>query len=187
MPPARNLDPGYAVVYPNRRKIVSRATKAIVILILLASVGLILIVTIGAWSKLQGMQPVNFAWCIAYLLIAVFVARWARGLLPIAAGLALLLLIIALIAGTGVSGASWFDRSYAGFGAARDLFGGPGLSPDTTGLVVLLIAPVQFLLIVFAMGGFAQRWNVEAEVPIDEARRGGHRPVASHPGRPAAA
>ena len=74
-----------------------------------------LILTIGGWSKLQGLKPVNFVWCLVYLVFAFYIARWARGLLPIAAALAILLLIIAVIAGTGIAGTSWFDRNHAGF------------------------------------------------------------------------
>jgi hypothetical protein len=51
------------------------------------------------------------------------------------------------------------------------LFGGKGLSPDTIGAITLIIAPVQALLIFFSMQGFAQGWNVEQEVPEEEARR----------------
>jgi hypothetical protein len=187
VPPARNLPPGYTVIFPNREKAASKATKAIVILILLVSVALMLIVTIGGWSKLQGLKPVNFAWCIVYVIIAIYVARWARGLLPIAAALAILLLILSLIAGTGIAGTSWFDRNHAGFAAAKTIFGAKGLDPDMLGLVTLLMAPVQVLLIFFAMRGFAQGWNVEVEVPIDEARRRGHKPAAPPPPEPAAA
>ncbi len=176
MPQQRTITPGYTVVYPNREKATSHTTRAIVILLLLASVGLMLIVTIGGWSKLQGMKPVNFVWCIAYLLIAFYIgSRWARGLLPIAAAMAILLLIMAVIAGTGASGTSWFDRSNAGFAGAQSMFGGPGLSSDFLGLLTLLIAPVQVLLIFFAMLGFAQAWNVELEVPEEEARKRGYK------------
>ncbi len=186
MPPARNVQPGYTVIFPNRQKAASKTTKATVILILLVSVGLMLIVTIGGWSKLQGLKPVNFTWCIVYLIIAFYIARWARGLLPIAAALAILLLILSLIAGTGLAGTSWFDRNDAGFAAADTLFGGKGLDPDMLGLVTLLMAPVQLLLIVFSMQGFAQGWNIEVEVPIEEAKRRGHKPTAPPP-EPAAA
>ena len=96
MPQQRTLSPGYAVVFPNREKAGSKAMKALVALILLVSVGLILIVTIGGWSELEGMKPLNFFWCIAYLIIAFYVfVRWSRGMLPIAAGLGILLLMIA--------------------------------------------------------------------------------------------
>jgi len=177
----RTLTPGYAVVYPNREKASSKLMKAIVALILLVSVGLLLILTIGGWSQLEGMKPINFIWCAAYLIIAFYIWGWARGMLPIAAGLAVLLLMIAVVAGLGLSGTSWFDRSHAGFAPAQSLFGGKGLSADTLGTITLLLIPVQVLLIVFAMRAFAQGWNVEQEVPIDEARRRGYNPPDSSP------
>ncbi len=173
VPPVRNIRPGYAISYPNREKPSSHATKFLVVLILLISVALMLAITIGGWSELQGMTPVNFAWCIAYLLIAFYVWRWARGLLPIAAALAVLLLIVALIAATGASGTSWFDRSDYGYSAAQSLFGGPGLSADMLGLLTVLLVPVQALLIFVAMRGFVQGWNVEVEVPIEQSREAG--------------
>jgi len=178
---ARTLPPGYTVTYPNRDKVSSRVTKLIVVVIMLVSVALMLAVTVGGWSKLQGMTPINFAWCLIYLILAFYVWRWNRGLLPIAAALAILLLIIALIAGTGASGTSWFDRNHIDYAPAQSLFGGSGLSPDTLGLLTLLIAPVQLLLIFFGMRGFAQGWNVEVEVPVDQLRSGGG--GSSDPGR----
>jgi hypothetical protein len=182
VPPVKTVTPGYVVVYPNREKVTSKVTKAIVSLILLVSVALMLTVTIGGWSKLQGMKPVNIGWCIVYLIIAFYVQfRWTRGLLPIAAALAILLLILAVIAGTGVSGTSWFDRNHAGYAAPHTVFGGKGLGPDFLGLLTVLIAPVQVLLIFFSMQGFLQGWNVETEVPEDEARRRGYTPGTPAP------
>jgi hypothetical protein len=184
----RTVTPGYTVVFPNREKASSKMMKALVTLILLVSVGLLLIVTIGGWSQLEGMKPLNFFWCIAYLIIAFYIfARWSRGMLPIAAGLAILLLMVALVAGLGLSGTSWFDRSHAGFAHAQSLFGGNGLSADTLGTVTLLIVPVQLLLIIFALQAFAQGWNVEQEVPIEEARRRGYNPPEPGSGEPATA
>ncbi len=182
VPPVRHLRPGYTVIFPNRDKAASKTVKAIVVLILIVSVVLMLIVTLGGWSKLQGLKAVNLVWCIVYLLIAFYVARWNRGLLPIAAALGILLLIISLIAGTGAAGTSWFDRNHTGFAPAKMLFGPKGLDPDMLGLVTLLLAPVQVLLIVFAMRGFAQGWNVELEVPEEEARRRGHPPPSAPSG-----
>jgi lysylphosphatidylglycerol synthetase-like protein (DUF2156 family) len=184
----RTVTPGYAVVFPNREKAASKAMKAIVALILLVSVALVLIVTVGGWSQLEGMKPLNFFWCIAYLIIAFYIfVRWSRGMLPIAAGLAILLLMVALVAGAGLGGTSWFDRSHAGFAPAQSLFGGKGLSADTLGTITLLIVPVQVLLILFALRAFAQGWNVEQEVPIEEARRRGYRPTDPRSGEPATA
>jgi hypothetical protein len=184
----RTVTPGYAVVFPNREKAASKLMKALVALILLVSVGLLLIVTIGGWSQLEGMKPINFFLCIAYLIIAFYIfVRWARGMLPIAAGLAILLLMIAIVAGLGLSGTSWFDRSHSGFAHAKSLLGGQGLSADTLGTVILLLIPVQVLLILFALRAFAQGWNVEQEIPIDEARKRGYNPPESRSGEPATA
>jgi len=184
----RTVSPGYAVVFPNREKAASKIMKALVALILLASVALLLIVTIGGWSQLEGMKPINFFLCVAYLIITFYIfVRWARGMLPIAAGLAILLLMIAIVAGLGLSGTSWFDRSHAGFAHAQSLLGGQGLSADTIGTIILLLIPVQVLLILVALRAFAQGWNVEQEVPIDEARKRGYNPPDNRKGEPATA
>jgi hypothetical protein len=181
MAQVRNVKPGYAVIHPNRDKYVCKVTRLIVVGILLASVALMLILTIGGWSKLEGMKPLNFAWCLIYLVFAYYILRWARGILPMAAALAILLLIIAAIAGTGLAGTSWFQRHHAGFGTAQSLFGGKGLADSALGTVTLLLVPVELVLIVFAMIGFAQGWNVELEVPAEEAERRGSKPVARGP------
>ena len=177
----RNIRPGHVVIHPNREKPSCKLVRLIVVAILLASVALILIVTIGGWSELDGMQPVNFVLCLAYVPIALYIWRWSRGLLPIAAALAILLLIIAVVAGLGLSGTSWFDRSNTGFASTQSLFGGPGLGDNALGLVSPFLIPVEASLIVFAMVGFAQGWNVELEVPEEEARRRGIRAVHHGP------
>ncbi len=118
--------------------------------LLIASVALMMILTVGGWSKLQGMKPVNFVWSAVYLTVAFYILRWNRGLLPIAAALAMLLLIIAVIAAFGLDGTSWFDRSHHGFAAARSLFGGAGLTTDVLGDDHVLLIPVEAALIVFA-------------------------------------
>jgi hypothetical protein len=181
MPPVRNLPPGYTVSYPNRDKPASKATKTIVIVLLLVSVVLMLIVTIGGWTKLEGQQLLNFVLILLYLFFAFYIARWKRGLLPIAAAVAILLLILATIAGTGASGTSWFDRNKAGFAPPGSLFGGKGLSPDVLGLATLLLIPVQALLIFFSMQAFSQGWNIEVEGPVDRAHGGGTTPSSAEP------
>ena len=184
MPPVRNLAPGHAVIHPNRDKAACKLTRLIVVALLLASVVLMLVLTIGGWSKLEGMKPINFIWCLVYLVSAFYVWRWARGVLPLAAALGILLLIVAVIAATGLAGTSWFDRT--GFAAAQSLFGGTGLSANALGTIAVILAPVQVALIIFAMTGFVQAWNVEREVTIEEARRRGSTPAAP-PTAPAAA
>lgn len=152
------------VTYPNRELRSSRVTKTIVVVLLAASVLLILAVAIGGWSELGGMQALTIVWCLAYAVIAFYVARWNRGLLPLVAALGCLMLLVSVLAGTGATGTSWFDRSGPGYAPAQSLFGGTGLSADALGVITLLIAPVQLALIVFAARAFTQAWNVELEV-----------------------
>jgi hypothetical protein len=170
----RILRPGYTVIHPNREKRLCRLTRVLVALILALSVALMLVVTIGGWTKLQGMKPINFVWCAIYVVMAIYILRWARGLLPITAALAVLLIAIAAIAGLGIGGTSWFDRGHSGYAHAGSLFGGTGLSADTIGTLTLLLIPVEALLVIVAMVGFGQGWNIELEVPDEEARRRGH-------------
>jgi protein-S-isoprenylcysteine O-methyltransferase Ste14 len=154
------------LVRPNRDKAESKATKAVVVLLLITSAALILIVTIGGWDVLQGS-----AWVISVLLAAIylgmafFVARWNRGVLPVAAGLAVLFSVIAAVAGP-----AWFDRDKVGF---ED----PTLDPSILGLLTLILVPVQLLLVAFAMRGFQQQWNVEVEVARDDLGPGSPQPA----------
>jgi lysylphosphatidylglycerol synthetase-like protein (DUF2156 family) len=149
------------LVHPNRDKAESKATKAVVILLLITSAALILVITIGGWSQLQGAQIVSFAYALIYLGMAFVVSRWNRGVLPVAAALALLFAVIAAVAGP-----AWFDRDKAGFDD-------PTLDPSILGLLTLILVPVQLLLVAFAMRGFQQQWNVEVEVTRDEHDRYG--------------
>ncbi len=141
------------VTHPNRDKAVVQATRATVVLLLLISVGLVLIVTIGGWAVLEGAWIIQIGYIIVYLVLAFFAARWNRGVLPVGAALAVLLLVFALVAGPG-----WFARDKTGFAQ-------PALDSGLLGVVTLLIVPVQMLLIAFAMRGFSQGWNVELERP----------------------
>jgi hypothetical protein len=181
MAQVRNVRPGYAVIHPNRDKAVCKLTKLIVVGLLIASVVLMMILTIGGWSKLQGMKPVNFIWSAVYLVLGFYILRWTRGLLPIAAALAILLLIIAVIAAFGLDGTSWFDRNHHGFASAQSLFGGSGLTTDTLGSISVLLIPVEAALVIVALIGFSQGWNVETEVPEEEARRRGSKTIARGP------
>ena len=115
-----------------------------------------------------GAKPVLIVYILVYLLMAFLVMRWNRGVLPLAAALAIILLIFA-----AVSGPAWFDRDKAGF---TD----PALDEGILGLLTLLLVPIQILLIAFAMRGFQQAWNVEVERTRDERDdydRGGGAPA----------
>ena len=149
------------LVHPNREKPEAKATKAVVILLLVTSAALILIITLGGWSELQGTEIGSFVYVILYLVMAYFVARWNRGVLPVAAALAVLFVVVAAVAAP-----AWFERDKAGFDD-------PALEPSILGLLTLILIPVQLLLVAFALRGFQQQWNMEVEVSRDEADRYG--------------
>jgi lysylphosphatidylglycerol synthetase-like protein (DUF2156 family) len=144
------------VVHPNRDKAESKATRAIVVLLLVISALLIFVVTAGGWSELQGAQVISIGYIVVYLVMAFYVARWNRGVLPVAAALAILFAVVAAVAAP-----AWFERDKAGFVD-------PALDPGMLGLLTAIIVPVQLLLIAFAMRGFQQQWNVEVEVAPDD-------------------
>lgn len=139
------------VTHPNRSKPVAQATRATVVVLLLASAALILIVTIGGWGTLEGDIPILLAFAAIYLVMAFFTWRWSRGVLPMAAAMALLLFVFAIVAAP-----SWFARDKTGFAE-------PALNAGLLGVITLAIVPVQILLIAFAMRGFQQGWNIELE------------------------
>jgi hypothetical protein len=143
--------PGVIITHPNREKPAVQATRAVVILLLLVSAGLVLINTVAGWNVLEGVKVVQIGYIIVYVVLAFFAGRWNRGVLPVASALAVLLAIFALVAGPG-----WFIHEKA-------YFAKPSISPGLMGLLTLLIVPVQALLVTFAMRGFNQGWNVELE------------------------
>jgi hypothetical protein len=147
------------LVHPNRDKAEAKATRAAVMLLLIVSAALILIIMIGGWSQLQGMHIVAIGWALVYLLMAYFVSKWNRGVLPVAAGMAILFAVVAAVAGP-----AWFERDKEGFVD-------PALEPSILGMLTIILIPVQILLIAFAMRGFQQQWNVEVEVPREDADR----------------
>ncbi|GAC1440388.1 MAG: hypothetical protein NVSMB51_19580 [Solirubrobacteraceae bacterium] len=146
--------------HPNRTKAGVRITRVIVILLFLISVGLMAVILIGGWDALAGQRPTAIAFALVYLLLALFAARWNRGVLPVGASLAIILSIFA-----AVSGASWFARH-------RDGFTDPSLHADLLGTLCYLLIPVQILLIIFASRGFSQDWHVEVEHHPDESEYG---------------
>jgi hypothetical protein len=174
MPLSHHLPPGYVIVYPNRDRPSSHIAKALVVAVLLLSVVVILAITLGGWSRLDGMTPISFLWCLIYVVIAFYIWRWARGLLPIAVTLATLLLIPAVVATAGFDGTTWSQRASAGYGSIDTIFGSGGLSPQTLALLTVLLILVQLALIGVSINAFRQGWNIEHELPEAEL-------VSSHP------
>ena len=149
--------------YPNRDKASSKMVKYVVVLLLLVTAALVIVVTVGGWEKLQGAKAVQIGYIVLYFVCAFYILRWRSGLLPVAAALAIILLIFA-----AVSGPEWFARDKEGFDQ-------PTLNAGVLGFITLLIVPVQVLVIVFAMVGFRQNWQTEVERRPDEGRDRGRR------------
>ena len=172
--------PGYELWRPNREKAQSKTTKAIVAFVLLVSAGLIAIIVLGGWERMQSssIAIMSLAWAALYVFAAIMIARWNRGLLPVMAALAVIMTIFAAVAAPG-----WFARDKGGLDS-------PLLPEALIGLLVIVLIFVQILLIVVAMIAFNQEWHVEEERPIGgaplagEGEGDGHRPP---PGAPAPA
>jgi hypothetical protein len=150
-------DPDVVIEHPNREKAASKATRLVVVLLLLASALVMIVVTVGGWDALVGAKALQIGYIAVYFALAFFVARWNRGVLPVAGALAIVLLVFALVSVPG-----WFQR-------AKDGFTDPALPSDVIGLLTALLVPLQVLLVAFAMRGFQQAWHVEVENPAEGA------------------
>ncbi len=149
--------PGYELWRPNREKAGSVTTKFVIVLLLLATAGLAAVITIGGWSLLKGgggMGLVCAIYAILYAFFAFLVARWSRGILPVAAALSMILAIFC-----AVGAESWFSRDKSGFDEAL-------LPSALIGTLVIALGLLQIVLIAFALYGFNQEWHVEEERPI---------------------
>jgi hypothetical protein len=148
--------PGYELWRPNREKAQSKTTKGIVALVLLVSAGLMAVIVLGGWERMQStsIAIMSLAWAALYVFCAIMIARWNRGLLPVASALAVILAIFAAVAAPG-----WFARD-------KDGLDSPVLPESLIGLLVVILLFVQILLVVVAMIAFNQEWHVEEERPI---------------------
>lgn len=152
--------PDVVITHPNRDKASSKTMRVVVALLLLLSAVALLIVIIGGWDKLVGMKALQLAFVVVYVVMAFFVTRWNRGVLPISAALATLLAIFAAL-----SGPQWLARDKAGFTSAA-------VDDAVLGIITLLIVALQLALIVATLIAFRQEWSVELEVPADRADGG---------------
>lgn len=152
-------EPDRVLEHPNRDTAAAKSTRAIVIVLLLASVALVAIITVGGWDVLTGGRNIQIAYIAIYLLLAYYVSQWRSGMLPLTAALAAILLIFAAIAAP-----AWFARDGEGF---TD----PALGADLLGMLTAILIPVQLLLIAFALRGFSQQWHVEVERMPDGSTR----------------
>src|SRR5690349_2690184 len=112
---------GVEIEHPNRAKSASKATRLIVVVLLLASALIVAVISVGAWDQLMGAKALQVIYILLYVMLAYFVARWSRGVLPVAAALAMVLAIFALVSVPG-----WYERDRPGFSE-------PPLSADVVG------------------------------------------------------
>ncbi len=152
---AEEHDDDLVIEHPNRDRASSKSTRVAVVLVLLVSIGLMLVVTLGGWDTLQGSKALLVGYLLVYLLAVYLVVRWNRGILPVIAALAIILGIFAAVSASG-----WFDRDAAGFAK-------PAIDAGLLGLVCIVLAGVQLLLLVISMLAFRQAWNVEVERRVD--------------------
>lgn len=153
---ARAIRPGYELWRPNREKPEAKSAKVLVVFLLLVTAGLALVITLGGWERLEGGKVFALLYVAIYVLFAFLVARWNRGVLPVASALAIILAIFA-----GIAAPAWFDRAKEGLSS-------PALPEELLGLLTLLLVPVQVILIAVAMVAFNQEWHVEEERPIGD-------------------
>ncbi|MEZ5078690.1 MAG: hypothetical protein R2725_14770 [Solirubrobacterales bacterium] len=149
--------PGYELWRPNRGKAGAVTTKWVIALLLALTAAIAAVITIGGWSLLKGgsgMGVVCLIYAILYALFAFLVARWNRGVLPVAAALSMILFIFCAVGAN-----SWFARDKAGFDEAL-------LPSALIGSLVIVLGLLQLVLIAAAFYGFSQEWHVEEERPI---------------------
>lgn len=160
--------PGYELWRPNREKAGSITTKLVIVLLLLATAVVSMLITIGGWSLLKGgggIGVVCAVYALIYALFAFLVARWNRGVLPVAAALSM---ILAIFCAVGAN--SWFARDKAGFDEAL-------LPSSLIGTLVVVLGLLQIVLIAAAFYGFSQEWHVEEERPIGSGEDYGAHPA----------
>jgi len=152
------VTPGYELWHPNREKADVITTKFVIAFLMLATAIIAALVTITGFSLLSGGASMG-ALCLVYAALYAFFAylvsrRWSRGILPVAASLSM---ILAIFCAVGAN--SWFARDKAGFEEAL-------IPVPLIGLLVVILALLQLVLIAAAFYGFSQEWHVEEERPI---------------------
>jgi hypothetical protein len=114
------------------------------------------------------MGAICLIFAALYALFAFLVARWSRGILPVAASLSM---ILAIFCAVGAN--SWFARDKPGFEEAL-------LPVSLIGLLVVILALLQLILIAACFYGFSQNWHVEEERPIGSGEDYGAGASPSH-------
>jgi hypothetical protein len=143
------------VTHPNRDLPESQTARLGVVLLLVLTIVMLVLVALGGWGTLVGAKALHIGFIFVYVIFAVYVYKWNRGVLPVIAAVAVMLGVFALVAGP-----AWFARDKTGFSD-------PALPDALLGMVTLALIPVQMLLVFVSMWGFNQKWNVEEEIKKD--------------------
>jgi hypothetical protein len=148
--------PGYELWRPNREKASSQSTKALCVFLYLVIAGLVAIITIGGWERLEGGTNIASAlYAVLFLVFAIQAARWSRGALPLSAAFGVILLIFATLAVP-----AWFARDKEGLTS-------PMLSESLLGLLTAILIPVLLITMIVALVAFNQEWHIEEERKIE--------------------
>jgi hypothetical protein len=119
-----------AVEHPNRATPRARSTRAVVVALLAISAALVVAIVAGGWSALAGPKALPLAFPVLDLCFALLVAHWRRGVLPVAAAVAVVLAVFASVAAP-----AWFERDRPGYAATA-------LDAGVLGALTLLLVPV---------------------------------------------
>ncbi len=157
----REPSPDVVITHPNRDTAASKSTRAFVIVVEAASAILLFFLVFAAWGTQAGglIFQILIGLLFAYFTYAVI--NWRSGVLPIAAGTAVISGVFA-----AVSVGSWFDRGGSGYEAAP-------LPESLIGVLVFAFAVLQLVNVVVTLKAFTQNWHVELEVPRSELRGSG--------------
>ena len=145
------------VTHPNRDSAASKGTRAVVVLLLAASAVLSLVILVLSWGVQAGAVVLWVLLTALFAYYAYAVSNWRSGILPVAAGTALVSGVFA-----AVSVSSLFNRGGTGYDQ-------PAAPESIIGVLVLAFAVLQLVTVVLCLRGFLQNWHVELEVPRHEA------------------
>ena len=147
------------IEHPNREKASSKLTRTIVVALMLISAVLMIFVQIGGWNVNRSTLFPTAVLVAIYLVLAFYIAKWSKGMLPVAAGAAGFVLAFSLVAVP-----SWSDRNAVGFTVDT-------VDPGLLAFLSAVLVPLQILLMIFALRGFQQNWNIEVERMPDGSTR----------------
>jgi hypothetical protein len=129
----------------------------VLVLLLAATSAIAFLITITGFSLMtggSGMSVVCLIFAALYAFFAFLVFRWNRGILPVTAALSMILAIFC-----AVGADSWFARDKSGFEEAL-------VPVPLIGLLVVILAILQLIVVAVSLYAFNQNWHVEEERPI---------------------